>query len=190
MKMSLANLAWAAVLAAMLAGCGKEENLKRHIVLYPNSKNFKEEWVIKMLPNGDTLMHGVAKEYFWSGSTKKSVIWKEGKKDGGAQAWYDNGANEWQKSYIGGKREGTWRLFFPDGHAWVIVEYKNDALNGKAQVWAKSDEEKPKEATFQNGSCVSGECGLLDPIKVGEDAPPPEKTAAEKANQTMAEFLE
>jgi antitoxin component YwqK of YwqJK toxin-antitoxin module len=189
MRISL-SIALGAMIAVLFAGCGKEENLKRHIVLYPNSKNFKEEWTIKTLPNGDTLMHGVNKEYFWNGSTKKSVVWKEGKRDGSAQAWYDNGANKWQKSYDNGKKVSTWRLFYSDGHPWIVAPYQNDALNGKVQVWDKADLDKPKEAEYKDGSCVSGDCGLLDPKKAAEDAAPADKTQVQRDNESLAEFLD
>lgn len=186
----MVKIALGAVMAAMFAGCGKEENLKRHIVLYPNSRNFKEEWTIKMLPNGDTLMHGVNKEYFWSGSTKKSVVWKEGKKDGSAQAWYDNGANKWQKTYDNGKKVATWRLFYPDGHAWIIAPFKDGQLSGTVQVWDKADLDKPKEAAFANGACTTGDCNLLDPKPVPEDAAPADKTSITRDNESLAEFLD
>lgn len=172
---SIPSLAWAALFSILLAACNKEENLKRRVVLYPNGKNFKEEWTVKILPNGDTLMHGVSKEYFWGGSTKKSVVWKDGKRDGSAQAWYDNGGAKWQKSYDAGKKVGTWRLFYANGHPWMAINYQNDVMNGKVQVWDRDDAEAPVEAVFANGACNSGECGLLDQKPPAPNAPPPDK---------------
>lgn len=191
MRTPFAMLSSAAVLlAACLVGCGKEENLKRQIVLFPNSKNFKEEWFIKLLPNGDTLMHGVNKEYFWNGSTKRSVVWKDGKKDGTAQAWYDNGAVKWQKAYVMGEKTGTWRLFFSDGHPWIVLTHVGGAIDGKVQVWDKTDADKPKEAIYAKGACTGGECGILDPKIVPEEAAPAERTPLERDNESLREFLE
>jgi hypothetical protein len=189
-KVSIASIVLSLALAAFLAGCGKEENLKRHIVLYPNSKNFKEEWTIKMLPNGDTVMHGVNKEYFWSGSTKKSVVWKDGKKDGSAQAWYDNGANMWQKSYDNGKKVSTWRLFYSNSHPWIVMSFKNGGIDGKVQVWDKADIDNPKEATFANGACTAGDCGLLDLKQIAPDAAPADKAMITKDNDIIQDFLD
>ena len=184
------GMACAALAATIFLGCGKEEqNLKRQMVFFPNSKNFKQEWTIKMLPNGDTLMHGVAKEYFWNGSTAKSVVWKEGQRDGTAQAWYDNGRVKWQKSYDKGKRTNIWRLSYSDGRPWLVVIYVEGGLTGKAQAWENGVAE-PKEAEFLKGSCVSGDCSILEPKLLPEAATPAEKTEAERVTATIQEFLD
>ena len=168
-------------IALILSGCGKETKLERRTINYPNGKSVSEDWTFVRQPNGDTLKHGVHKKFFWNGNTGESVIWKMGLKDGSAQAWYDNGAVKWQKSYEAGKKKGTWRLFYQDGHPWIVVHYGKDLLSGNVQVWDKADATEPRSAEFANGACKSGDCGLLEPPVL-----PPDIAAGEKVEKTRA----
>lgn len=187
-------LAALAVIALIgLPGCNKEEGKLAHrVVLHPGSTNkIKLEWTIKQLPNNDTLIHGVMKEYYWSGSTKKSVEWKEGQKDGTAQAWYDNGSQQWMKSYDQGKKAKTWRLFYSDANPWMVMNYNKDgALEGTVQKWDRMDPGQPKEAVFANGNCTSGDCNILALPEVTEETPAANKNAIARDREIMADFLD
>ena len=177
-------------IAALLAACGEDVKLERRSVTYPNGKSVKEDWTFYRKPNGDSVAQGVHKKFFWSGSTSESVIWKEGKRDGSAQAWYENGAVKWQKSYDEGKKTGIWRLSFKDGHPWMVVAYKDDKLAGTAQVWDKADASRPREARFQNGNCVSGDCALLEPPVLPPDLPAGEKVEKTRDWEIVRDFLD
>jgi hypothetical protein len=177
------------VLAALLA-CGEDVRLERRTVTYPNGKSVREDWTYTRLPNGDTLEHGVHKKFFWNGSASESVIWKMGKRDGSAQAWYENGAAKWQKSYDDGEKKGTWRLFYADGQPWMVVNFKKDKLDGKAQVWSKVASDPPKEAEFENGSCKAGDCALLELPAVAPDAPAADKVEAARNLEIVKDFLD
>lgn len=166
-------------IAAYLIGCGDDVKLERRTVTYPNGKSVKEDWTFQRKPNGDSVAQGIHKKFFWSGSTSESVIWKDGKRDGSAQAWYENGAVKWQKSYDAGKKTNTWRLSYKDGNPWMVAAYKDDKLNGTVQVWDKADAAQPKEAQFKDGNCQSGECALLDAPVLPADV-----TASEKVEKT------
>jgi hypothetical protein len=111
-----------------------------------------------------------------------------GKKDGSAQAWYENGAVKWQKSYDDGDKKGTWRLFYLDGKPWIVVNYVNDKLSGTVQVWDKSGGE-PKEAQFKDGSCQSGDCALLEAPVIPPDAPAADKVEATRSWEIVQDFL-
>jgi hypothetical protein len=181
-------------LSLALAGCSEDVRLERRTVTYPNGKGVKEDWTFTRKPNGDTLEHGVHKKFFWNGNPSESVIWKMGKRDGSAQAWYDNGAAKWQKSYDNGEKQGTWRLFYLGGQPWIVVNYSQDKLDGKAQVWSR-DGGDPKEAEFGQGNCKSGECGLLDLPEIPV-ADPADSTAtaakveATRVREILKEFLD
>lgn len=167
-------------LSFALAGCGEDVRLERRTVTFPNGKSVREDWTFTRKPNGDTLEHGVHKKFYWNGSPSESVIWKMGKRDGSAQAYYENGAAKWQKSYDDGKKEGAWRLFFQDGQPWMVVTYAKDKLDGKAEVWSKTGGD-PKSAEFEDGNCKSGDCALLELPEV-PPAPPEAETAAATGN--------
>ena len=175
----LAAASLALALALALSGCGEDIKLERRTITYPNGKSVREDWTFYRKPNGDSLEHGVHKKFFWSGATSESVIWKEGKRDGSAQAWYENGSVKWQKSYDKGKKQGTWRLSYKDGHPWMVIVHDKDLIVGEVQVWDKSGAPDPKTATYANGSCQSGACNLLEAPVI-----PPDITAAEQVELT------
>ena len=161
----------AALFAILVMGCQKEPIPEYRFVYYPNKKNVKEEWSIIRTPRGDTMEQGIHKQYYWDGGTAQSEIWKQGKRDGSAQAWYEGGQVKWQKTYAAGKREKTWRLFRKDGKPWLVITYENDAMHGPVQVWGEENMTPPdgsagdgpsEEAVFSKGNCVSGECALLE----------------------------
>jgi hypothetical protein len=173
-------------LSLVLAGCGEEVRLERRTVTYPNGKGVKEDWTFTRKPNGDTLEHGVHKKFFWNGNPGESVVWKMGKRDGSAQAWYDNGAAKWQKSYVKGEKQGDWRLFFLDGQPWIVVGWDKDKLHGKAKVWSKTGGD-PREAEFDHGNCKSGDCALLElPPELPPEAPAAEAPATDDAPNAAA----
>lgn len=177
-------------LALALTGCGEELKLERRTVTYPNGKSVREDWTFVRKPNGDSLKHGVHKKFFWSGSTSESVIWKMGKRDGSAQAWYDNGGVKWQKSYVDGKKQGTWRLSYQDGHPWMVMTYADDKLTGQIQVWDKSGAPDPKTAEYENGVCKSGDCNLLEAPMAPPEATTVETVAMTREWDIIREFLD
>lgn len=186
----LASIAGGAIVLFAIAGCGGDDvRLERRTVTYPNGKGVKEDWTFTRKPNGDTLEHGVHKKFFWNGNPSESVVWKMGKRDGSAQAWYDNGAAKWQKSYDNGAKQGTWRLFYPDGHPWIVAPFDKDKLQGKVQVWGKTGGD-PKEADFDHGACKSGDCALLEAPTAPPDASAADKTEANRTGEALKDFLD
>lgn len=194
MRGFIAAVTLSAFAALGLSGCGSEEkeNLARRIIYHPgNGKDIKVEWTINKLPNGDTLLHGPMKEYHRGGSNKKSVEWKHGRKDGTAQAWYENGRQQWLKSYKEGRKVSTWRLFFSDGNPWMVLHYnKEGALEGTVQRWDRQDPAQPKEAVYANGNCTSGDCNLLELPEAAEDLPPANKVQIARDREILADFLD
>jgi hypothetical protein len=184
-----AYISLAALFAVAFIGCTKEPMPEYRIVYYPNKKNVKEEWSIVRTPRGDTLEQGTHKHYFWDGAVAQSEIWKQGKREGTALAWYENATPKWQRKFEGGMRQGMWRLFYKDGNPWLVANYDKDLLNGPVHVYDKQDSTMKKEAIFTAGNCVSGDCTLL------EFAPAPVDTAAkvniEQANEReiLEDFL-
>lgn len=185
-----APLAFCAAILFGLAGCGEEIRLERRSVTFPNGKSVKEDWTFTRKPNGDTLEHGVHKKFFWNGNAAESVIWKMGRRDGSAQAWYDNGAVKWQKAYDNGEKKGTWRLFFLDGQPWIVVTYEKDKLQGSVQVWSKTGGGEPKEAQFEAGICKGGECAVLEEPVLAPDAPAADKVEATRSWEIVKAFLD
>jgi hypothetical protein len=194
MKGFIARPVLAALLAlagAIFQGCGEEErNLKRRIVYHPNSKNIRTEWIVDVKPNGDTALHGAVKDYYWGGGSRKSVVWADGVRDGSAQAWYENGDQMWQKNYVKGRKDGTWRLFYSDGKPWMVMTFdKEGKLEGEVKRWGR-DSENPDVAAFSAGACASGNCNILALPEVPEEASTAEKKLIAKDLEILVEFLD
>ncbi|GEM_PF-1868145 len=188
---TLATAAFAAfVIIFAFSGCGEDIKLERRTVTYPNGKSVREDWTFIRRTNGDSLEHGVHKKFFWSGAVSESVIWKFGKRDGSAQAYYENGSVKWQKSYVDGKKQGTWRLSYKDGHPWMVTNYDKDQLSGVVQVWDKSGAAEPKSAQFTKGACTTGDCALLDAPAVPSDVTATEKVEMTRNWDMVKEFLD
>jgi hypothetical protein len=187
----LASIVFGGIALFAIAGCGGDDlRLERRTVTYPNGKGVKEDWTFARKPNGDTVEQGVHKKFFWNGNPSESVIWKMGKRDGSAQAWYENGAAKWQKSYDDGQKKGTWRLFYADGQPWVVATFQKDKLQGKVQVWGKMGGD-PKEADFEQGNCKSGDCALLEPpTPAPSDTTAAGKVEANRAAEALKDFLD
>ena len=194
MKVFLAAAVLVALALAGLSGCGSDEkdNLARRIVYHPgNGKNIKLEWTIKKLPNGDTLLHGVMKEHHLSGGDKKAVVYKDGLRDGTAQAWYDNGSQQWIKSYEKGKKVSTWRLFYSDGNPWLVLNHdKEGEIDGPVQKWDRMDPSTPIEAVYTKGSCASGDRHVLDLPEVTPETLPQNKNQVARDREILADFLD
>jgi hypothetical protein len=185
----LASIAFGGIAFLVLSGCGDDVRLERRTITYPNGKAVKEDWTFTRKPNGDTLEHGVHKKFFWNGNPSESVMWNMGKRDGSAQAWYENGAAKWQKSYDKGEKKGTWRLFYPDGHPWIVANFDKDKLHGKVQVWGKTGGD-PREAEFDHGSCKSGDCALLEEPTAPPDATAAQQTETKRDREALKDFLD
>ncbi len=158
-KIQLAALILGSIL---VVNCTKDPIPEFRIVYFPNKKNIKEEWSIVRTPRGDTLEQGVHKLFYWDGAAAQSEVWKQGKREGSSQAWYENGGTKWLKHYVAGRPDGLWRLNRQDGQPWEVRNYANGFLNGPLQVWDNSSPSVLKEAIFTKGNCTSGDCGLLD----------------------------
>jgi hypothetical protein len=194
MRFLIASLAIATVALAGLSGCGKDEkeDLARRIVYHPGGgKDIRLEWTIKKLPAGDTALHGVMKEYYAGGANRKSVVYVDGLKDGSAQAWWEHGGQQWQKSYDKGKKARTWRLFYTDGNPWMVLAFNKEGfLEGTAQRWERDDPAQPKEAVFANGNCTSGDCNLLALPEATGDMPAANKLMVNRDREILADFLD
>jgi hypothetical protein len=194
MRFLIASLALAAVALAGLSGCGKDEkeDLARRIVYHPGGgKDIRLEWTIKKLPGGDTALHGVMKEYYPGGANRKSLVYVDGLKDGSAQAWWEHGGQQWQKSYEKGKKAKTWRLFYTDGNPWMVLPFdKEGNLDGTVQRWDRADPAQPKEAVYSKGNCTSGDCDILALPQATDVMPPATKLMVNRDREILADFLD
>jgi hypothetical protein len=195
MKGFIAITVLAALAGSAFIGCGEEErNLKRRIVYHPSSKSISKsiqrEWTVDVKPNGDTLLHGAVKDYYWGGANRKSVVWVDGVRHGSSQAWYDNGGQQWQKNFIKGERDGTWRLFYSDANPWMVVEYKNGKLEGTVKKWSRTEPNQPEEAVFSAGLCKSGNCNILDLPEATEEVSTADRNQISRDRDILVDFLD
>ncbi len=173
----------------LFLACEKEPKPEFRIVYYPDKQNIKEEWSSIRLPNGDTLEHGNHRKHYKMGQVSESDVWVKGVRNGTSQAWYEDGGTKWQRNYVNGKKEGTFRLNFVGGHPWMVVNYVDNRIEGKVQVWDREDVTTPREAVFTKGNCSSGDCGLFDAPPASAETSPEKMVLQKRANEIVQAFL-
>jgi len=176
-------------IGAGLLACSEEKKLERRVVLHPNKAVWKE-WNIERTPKGDTLIQGPYKEFFWNGSPAQSTLYKDGKKEGSSQAWYDNNALKWAKVYAADKPTAEWHLYTREGRAWMTIAFNDKGqIEGKVKAWDRVDASTIYDAEFKGGECVSGDCAVLNPV-IPDDLPESSKSVLLKDKETVSAFLE
>ena len=72
-------------------------------------------------------LNGQCAEYFLDGSKSASLMYNDdGKLDGGFEAYHTNGQIKSVGSYMGGKKSGKWRYYYPDGKQSLEMDYDKD----------------------------------------------------------------
>jgi hypothetical protein len=151
--------------ALLWAGCSKEAPLEQRVILHPN-KSIWKKWTIQRTPQGDTLIHGAYKEFYWNGSPSQVTEYRYGVREGTSQAWYDNGNSKWTKVYRQNKREGVWRLYSSDGRPLMEANFKDGLMHGPFRAWDKTDTSIVVTAEYLKGQCSGGACGAKDSLQM------------------------
>ncbi len=179
-----------ALVLGLLSSCSEDKKLERRVVMHPNNSVWKE-WYIERKPDGDTLIQGAFKEFFWNGSPEGSTIYEDGLKEGSSQAWYDNNSVKWQKVFKHDKPTGTWHLFTRDGKNWMEMSFNAEGeKEGPAKVWDRIEINTVHEATFAKDACVSGDCEAFTHPTIPDDLPESAKQALAKEMDVIQAFLE
>jgi hypothetical protein len=147
----------------ILTACSKEIPLEKRVVLHPNKAIWKI-WHVQKTPQGDTLIQGAFKEFYWDGAPSISTEYTDGEKDGTCQAWYENGATKWTKEYEHGRRIATWRLFSKDGRTMMELGFEAGLMEGPMKIWDKNDTSVVRVAKYSKGKCQDGDCTALDSL--------------------------
>ena len=154
---------WTFFIAITFSACTKEIVLEKRVVLHPNKAIWKI-WSIQKTPQGDTLIQGPFKEFYWDGAPAISTEYKDGAKDGTCQAWYENGATKWTKHYNQDRRDGTWHLFSKDGRNIMETSFEAGLMEGTMKIWNRNDSAMVNVSKYRHGKCQEGGCGALDSL--------------------------
>ncbi len=158
---------WGLVLllgAAFLLGCTQEAKLEPRVIMHPN-KSIWKKWSIQRTPQGDTLIQGPYKEFYWDGSPSQSTEYKDGLRQGSSDAWYENGKSKWTKMYDQNKKVGIWRLYSANGYPNLEVHFAEGLMDGSLKIWDVTDSTSFVEAQFTKGQCSGGACNALDSVR-------------------------
>ena len=71
---------------------------------------------------------GVWEEYFDKGQLRLKGTWKNGKREGVWETYHDNGQLSEKRTYKDGKREGLWELYDKNGQLWKKETWKNGEI--------------------------------------------------------------
>jgi len=92
----------------------------------------------------DEVRHGEEAEYFDPNIVKKantpklSINWYDGKIQGTAKTWYDNGVQESQRDFSNNQKNGLSTAWYRNGSLMLIEEYERDKLI-KGEYYKKGD---------------------------------------------------
>ena len=94
-------------------------------------------------------------EYYETGQLKSEIRYKNGKKDGLAIYWREDGTKLIKWNYTAGKLEGVSTSWYQNGQKSSEIHYKNGEKDGLDTKW-REDGKKTNEWTFKDGEFISG----------------------------------
>lgn len=77
---------------------------------------------------------GWVKLMYRTGRVQILEQYKDGKKDGLAVWWYENGQKRWESSFVDGRASGLWRAWYDNGQLGAQGTSR-DRQQGKAKFW-------------------------------------------------------
>lgn len=80
---------------------------------------------------------GVVKEFFFNGSVREEVYYKNGKKEGVSKLYDDKGVVRAEFNFRRGMQEGLSRTYYPTGELLKEISFKNGKLEGVNREYAK-----------------------------------------------------
>ena len=123
------------------------------------SKPIKKESLIdkgglKYHPETKELYSGEVFSFYMGGNKKSETTYKDGKKDGLNNIWYENGRKKYEGTYKDGKQDGLWTLWDKDGKKESETHYKDGELNGLSTYWDENGQ-KYYEGTYKDDELIS-----------------------------------
>ena len=89
------------------------------------SRRPREVWNVRQDSSGSWIRHGRSIRYFLNGQASAIEWYKDGKLDGEATYWHENGAQQGRISYTNGLPEGPARTWYDDGRIESERTWKN-----------------------------------------------------------------
>lgn len=87
-----------------------ETRIKRDL-----SRRPKSVWQVRQDSTGSWIRHGRTIHYFLTGQASAIEWYRDGKLDGKASYWHQNGAKQGEITYVKGKADGIARTWYDDG---------------------------------------------------------------------------
>lgn len=98
----------------------------------------------------DVLFTGIAFENYYSGQLLFERCYRDGKLDGLAQVWWENGRLRGTAEWKDGKEDGLTQFWWQNGFIWVKTNWKDGKRNGLSQQWSK-DGQLISESNWKDG---------------------------------------
>lgn len=100
-------------------------------------------------PNEQTPYTGWAKSMHGNGQIRDLVKMRDGKKDGLAKTWFENG-QQGEGNFKDGKQDGVWTLWNENRQKKWEINYKDGKLDGIWTLWNRNGQ-KTREINYENG---------------------------------------
>lgn len=125
------------------------------------SRRPKSVWQVRRDSTGSWIRHGRTIHYFLTGQTSAIEWYRNGKLEGNASYWHENGAKQGEITYIDGRADGIARTWYDDGtiesekvwKAGRLESYRRFDRKGRPIDASKSPSTAPEEVrTGSSGS--------------------------------------
>jgi len=136
-------------LAFLLAGCygsippeppclertGPDSALVEVRIERTMSRRPRRVWHVRRDSTGSWIPHGRDIHYFLNGQASAIEWYRDGKRDGAASFWHENGAKQGEIAYHDGLAEGLARTWYDDGRIELERTWVHGKLDGIERRW-------------------------------------------------------
>lgn len=104
-------------------------------ILRDMSRRPKKVWHVRQDSTGSWIQHGRSIHYFLNGQVSAIEWYRNGKLEGAASYWHQNGAKQGEIAYVRGVPNGVARTWYDDG----TIESEKQWNMGHLERWIKFD---------------------------------------------------
>ena len=116
-------------------------------------KRSKEREELLYAPNQQKFYTGWIKEMWNKEQIKTLIQYKDGKRNGLLNRWYENGQKKSEANYKDGKEDGQMNTWYENGHKRGETIFKDGKANGLTIIYNEDGTEKSRR-TYKNGERV------------------------------------
>jgi len=118
----------------------KHPDETQEVIFYKNGKEIAKELIGadgKVLKTEGKVPDGLVKEFFFDGTVREEVYYKNGKKEGVAKLYNSEGVLRGEFNFKHGRQEGLSKTYHPTGELFKEITFKDGKLEGVNREYGK-----------------------------------------------------